>query len=153
MKRHLKRIGWVALTVACIWLWGIVTDSSNLREELLRLHVVGASNSEEDQAVKLQVRDAVLAEVTPLLEGCESRSEAETLVGDHLDAIADGCTVGFRKTAEDQIADGGRNTALILAANKEEIAARGAQDGHLPLVDFMRVRYDQTFFRLAENFF
>ena len=61
MKRHFKRIGWVALTVACIWLWGIVTDSGDLRENLLRLHVVGASNSEEDQAVKLQVRDAVLA--------------------------------------------------------------------------------------------
>ena len=61
MKRHLKRIGWVALTVACIWLWGIVTDSNGLRENLLRLHVVGASDSEADQAVKLQVRDAVLA--------------------------------------------------------------------------------------------
>lgn len=61
MKRQLKRIGWVALTVACIWLWGIVTDSGDLRENLLRLHVVGASDSEEDQAVKLQVRDAVLA--------------------------------------------------------------------------------------------
>ncbi|MBQ7098260.1 MAG: stage II sporulation protein R [Oscillospiraceae bacterium] len=61
MKRHLKRIGWVALTVACIWLWGIVTDSSNLQEALLRLHVVGASDSREDQAVKLRVRDAVLA--------------------------------------------------------------------------------------------
>ena len=60
MKRHMKRIGWVALTVACIWLWGIVTDSGDLRENLLRLHVVGASNSDEDQAVKLQVRDAVL---------------------------------------------------------------------------------------------
>ena len=60
MKRHFRRIGWVALTVACIWLWGIVTDSADLRENLLRLHVVGASNSEEDQAVKLQVRDAVL---------------------------------------------------------------------------------------------
>ena len=61
MKRHIKRIAWVALTVACIWLWGIVTDSGHLRENLLRLHVVGASDSEEDQAVKLQVRDAVLA--------------------------------------------------------------------------------------------
>ena len=60
MKRHMKRFGWVALTVACIWLWGIVTDSGDLRENLLRLHVVGASNSAEDQAVKLQVRDAVL---------------------------------------------------------------------------------------------
>ena len=61
LKRHLKRIGWVTLTVACIWLWGIVTDSQGLRESLLRLHVVGASNSEADQEVKLQARDAVLA--------------------------------------------------------------------------------------------
>ena len=74
MKRHLKRIGWVALTVACIWLWGIVTDSSNLREELLRLHVVGASDSEEDQAVKLRVRDAVLAS---LEEGLRDMTDPE----------------------------------------------------------------------------
>lgn len=74
MKRHLKRIGWVALTVACIWLWGIVTDSSNLREGLLRLHVVGASDSEEDQAVKLRVRDAVLAS---LEEGLRDMTDPE----------------------------------------------------------------------------
>lgn len=60
MKRQIKRIAWVALTVACIWLWGIVTDSAGLRENLLRLHVVGASDSGADQEVKLQVRDAVL---------------------------------------------------------------------------------------------
>lgn len=60
MRKQLKRIGWVALTVACIWLWGIVTDSRDLHEGLLRLHVVGASNTREDQEVKLQVRDAVL---------------------------------------------------------------------------------------------
>ena len=74
MIRHLKRIGWVALTVACIWLWGIVTDSSNLREGLLRLHVVGASDSEEDQAVKLRVRDAVLAS---LEEGLRDMTDPE----------------------------------------------------------------------------
>lgn len=74
MKRHLKRIGWVALTVACIWLWGIVTDSADLREGLLRLHVVGASDSEEDQAVKLRVRDAVLAS---LEEGLRDMTDPE----------------------------------------------------------------------------
>ena len=74
MKRHIKRIAWVALTVACIWLWGIVTDSVDLRENLLRLHVVGASNSEEDQAVKLQVRDAVLES---LEEGLRDMTDPE----------------------------------------------------------------------------
>ena len=60
MKRHIRRIAFVALVVACIYGWGIVTDSQALQEELLRLHVVGASDSKEDQEVKLRVRDAVL---------------------------------------------------------------------------------------------
>ena len=76
MKRHMKRIGWVALTVACIWLWGIVTDSGDLRENLLRLHVVGASNSQEDQAVKLQVRDAVLGSLEEGLRDMTDPQEA-----------------------------------------------------------------------------
>ena len=76
MKRHMKRIGWVALTVACIWLWGIVTDSGDLREKLLRLHVVGASNSQEDQAVKLQVRDAVLGSLEEGLRDMTDPQEA-----------------------------------------------------------------------------
>ena len=76
MKRHMKRIGWVALTVACIWLWGIVTDSGDLRENLLRLHVVGASNSQEDQSVKLQVRDAVLGSLEEGLRNMTDPQEA-----------------------------------------------------------------------------
>ena len=50
----------VAAVVACVIMWGIATDSRELREGLLRLHVVGASDSKEDQEVKLRVRDAVL---------------------------------------------------------------------------------------------
>ena len=60
MKRHIRRIALVAFVVLCIYGWGIVTDSQALHDELLRLHVVGASNSVEDQEVKLRVRDAVL---------------------------------------------------------------------------------------------
>ena len=61
MKRHIRRIAFLAAVVACVWTWGIVTDSRALEEGLLRLHVVGASDGAEDQAVKLSVRDAVLA--------------------------------------------------------------------------------------------
>ena len=60
MKRHIRRIALVAAVVSLLWTWGIVTDSQKLEEGLLRLHVVGASDSAEDQAVKLSVRDAVL---------------------------------------------------------------------------------------------
>ena len=60
MKRHLRRIALVAFAVVCVYAWGIVTDAQTLHDELLRLHVVGASDSKEDQDVKLLVRDAVL---------------------------------------------------------------------------------------------
>jgi stage II sporulation protein R len=60
MKRHLRRIALVAFAVVCVYAWGIVTDAQTLQNELLRLHVVGASDSQEDQDVKLLVRDAVL---------------------------------------------------------------------------------------------
>ena len=61
MKKQLRRIAFVTAFVLGVFAWGIVTDSRELREGLLRLHVVGASDSAEDQEVKLLVRDAVLA--------------------------------------------------------------------------------------------
>ena len=105
MKRHFKRIGWVALTVACIWLWGIVTDSGDLRENLLRLHVVGASNAEEDQAVKLQVRDAVLASLEEGLRDMTDPQEAYDYVARMLPKVetaANRClaAAGFSETVE-----------------------------------------------------
>ena len=60
MKRHLRRLALVAFAVICIYGWGIVTDSQALHDQLLRLHVVGSSDSREDQDVKLLVRDAIL---------------------------------------------------------------------------------------------
>lgn len=77
MKRHIRRIALAAFAVVCVYAWGIVTDSQALRENLLRLHVVGASDSKEDQDVKLLVRDAVLAS---LEEGLQDLTDADAAV-------------------------------------------------------------------------
>lgn len=57
---------------------------SALAEQVLRLHVVANSDSAEDQTVKLQVRDAVLAQAEPLLEGVEDSRSAERILTPHL---------------------------------------------------------------------
>ena len=72
-----------------------------LADKVLRLHVLANSDSQADQALKLQVRDAVLeqaegllagaesrAEAEGLLAGAESRAEAETLLAAHLPSLA-----------------------------------------------------------------
>lgn len=43
--------------------------------KVVRFHVLANSDSSEDQALKLAVRDAVLDEYGALLEGCESKAE------------------------------------------------------------------------------
>ena len=60
MRKVCKRIAMCFLFAACIWIWGVIADRESLNEELIRLHVVANSDSEEDQMVKLRVRDAVV---------------------------------------------------------------------------------------------
>lgn len=51
-----------------------------LSERVVRLHVLANSDGEEDQALKLLVRDRVLARATELLTQAENRTEAESLL-------------------------------------------------------------------------
>ena len=51
-----------------------------LADRVLRLHVVANSDSAEDQAVKLKVRDAVLAQAQPALEGISDSGQAEVVL-------------------------------------------------------------------------
>lgn len=52
------------------------TAAETLSGKLVRLHVLAASDSAADQNRKLAVRDAVLALAAPALQGCETKSDA-----------------------------------------------------------------------------
>ena len=110
MKKQLRRIALVAAVVMGVFAWGIATDSRELREGLLRLHVVGASDSVEDQEVKLLVRDAVL---DSLEEGLQDLTDADAAVDyvsrmlPKVKAAADRCLqeAGFSDTAQVSLAE------------------------------------------------
>lgn len=51
-----------------------------LAEKVVRLHVLANSDSPEDQALKLEVRDVVLERAEALLSRCGGRQEAESLL-------------------------------------------------------------------------
>ena len=48
-----------------------------IADKVVRLHVLANSDSEEDQALKLKVRDRVLERAAELLEESENREQAE----------------------------------------------------------------------------
>ncbi len=60
MKKILKRIGLCLCFAGAVWTWNLISDRQALNRELIRLHVVANSDSAEDQALKLQIKDAVV---------------------------------------------------------------------------------------------
>ena len=76
-------IGFALLTAS--WLTG---QQKALAEQMVRLHVIARSDAEEDQAERLRVRDAVLEEVEPWLEGAKSQEEAMAILVQRLPELA-----------------------------------------------------------------
>ena len=55
-------------------------SQQELASSCIRIHIRANSNSNEDQAVKLKVRDAITTYLETLLEGCKSKSDASALL-------------------------------------------------------------------------
>lgn len=61
----------------------------DLRQNVLRLHIIANSNSEADQAVKLLVRDRILEETADIFSGAEGLNQAEKRAAENLWNIAE----------------------------------------------------------------
>ena len=59
----------------------------NISDKVLRLHILANSDSEEDQALKLKVRDAVLKKTSDLFLSANNKREAKNLSIESLDNI------------------------------------------------------------------
>lgn len=89
MQKQLARVlacGFI-LAASCGWL-RVAAASEQLPENILRLHVVANSDSAEDQALKLIVRDAVLQEASLWCQEASSLEEANAQVCTHLESIS-----------------------------------------------------------------
>ena len=124
MKKHIKRIFFLAVMVAAVFLGGLAADSAQLRQELLRLHVVGASDSQEDQAVKLRVRDAVLASLEQGLADVQDVDQAVQYVQTMIPKLTE--------TANRVLEEYGFTDTVSISIGEEEFPARDYDTFRLP---------------------
>lgn len=97
-KIHLFLIGLIvtglAVTVFCA---DTAADAKQISEKLIRFHVLANSDSEEDQALKLKVKDVLFAEIAQRLDGVTDKEQAREI----LDASkADLCAMGEQVVRE-----------------------------------------------------
>lgn len=77
------------VAVAALYSGWAAREQAALADKVIRLHVIANSDSEADQALKLQVRDAVLAQAAGLVEEGASLEEAEAALAGHLEELAE----------------------------------------------------------------
>lgn len=79
----------MALSLAlCAGTWAQSRQQS-ISSALVRLHVIAVSDAAEEQEIKLEVRDAVLAYLTPALENAENQQQARQIITENLEGIAE----------------------------------------------------------------
>lgn len=87
MKKFIKILACMILLLSTIWMADVWQDKKALQENLIRLHVVANSDTKEDQEIKVQVKDAVVAYLQPLVDGFTDKKQAMEFVADNLSSI------------------------------------------------------------------
>lgn len=64
----------------CLNITAFSEKCGSIRDKMLRMHVIANSDSAEDQALKLKVRDAVLAAGKEVFDGSVTADEAESKI-------------------------------------------------------------------------
>lgn len=88
MKKMFRNVLICAMVALAAFLWGLLRQRQTLASNLVRLHVVANSDSEEDQRIKLQVRDAVLESLSRELENVTDPELAKQYIRENLPRIA-----------------------------------------------------------------
>lgn len=110
MKKQVRRVGFCFLLAVLVWCGTLIADRQMLHDELVRLHVVAASDSQEDQVLKLRVRDAVVESLRAGMADIGDAEQAKAYLRENLgklEAIANGVlrAAGCEDMAEVSLAE------------------------------------------------
>lgn len=103
-----------------------------LADKVVRLHVLANSDSEEDQALKLLVRDAVLDRAEDLLAQSSSRAEAEGKLRGQL--------LEFERLAEAVVREAGYDYEVTAELTDTEFPTREYEGFTLPAGEYLALR-------------
>lgn len=111
---------------------GFDARCGQIRENVLRLHVLANSDSEADQALKLRVRDSVLAAGAEIFAGAETEEEALAAARENLDVL--------QKAAEAEVARSGYDYPVTVEVGPARFDTRVYDDFTLPAGEYEAVR-------------
>lgn len=123
----------IGLTVSIIC--SMVTfakECDNIRQQVLRLHVIANSDTPQDQALKLKVRDRIVEEGAGMLDSAQSEADAADISRLHIDR--------FKEVAEEVIRQEGYEYSVQVEVADSFFDTRVYQQVTLPAGWYEAVR-------------
>ena len=111
---------------------GFEQKCNDLKQNVLRLHIIANSDSEKDQAIKLKVRDALLKESDGLFETVGNKQDAIDLVDKNRDYLV--------KIAKNVLAEEGKKQPVSISIGKTYFDTRVYDNFTLPAGEYDAVR-------------
>lgn len=109
-----------------------VHGEEEIYDTVIRLHVLANSDSEKDQALKMQVRDAVLDVATNALEGCSDREEASKRLEQLIPTLTEAAIQTLRKS--------GCEDSVTITLSQEEYPTRNYESFCFPAGEYLSLR-------------
>lgn len=137
--KNIWQKNWVWLTALMIGLAGALVIGSmgkvntigvqqGIAEEIIRFHVLANSNSEEDQQLKMQVKETVVSYLQQLLEDSDSVADSRAVLEEHLGDI--------EESAEQQIQQSGYQYPVQAVLTKAYFPVKTYGDCTFPAGDY-----------------
>ena len=122
----------MAFSVFCAGFCGFAEDYRDITQTVFRLHILANSDSEEDQSLKLKLRDAVLEKNSDIFEDCKSAEEAAAAAREHIDEI--------KSSAEKVLAENGAGYGAECSIAKMRFDDRVYGDMTMPAGEYLALR-------------
>lgn len=132
VSRALKALAAGLVLSLLLSVCGFAAECEDISERVLRLHILANSDSEEDQALKLKVRDAVLEAAQGLLDGTKDAEEAEARLKEQLPAI--------QKAAQQCVFQNGSRDAVTVSLCRMYFTTRCYETVTLPAGQYRALR-------------
>jgi len=125
-------LGSLLITLAAGYTAGLDNSENNTPEQLMRLHVVANSDSEEDQVLKRQVRDKIVEKTYLLFQKAKDVGEARKIAAANLENI--------RQAALDQVRKEGKPYEVKVELGKFMFPAKSYGSLNLPAGKYEALR-------------
>ena len=138
MRKIAKLLVTSLFVLAILWVVDVVKDRQTLSQDLIRLHVVGNSDSQEDQAVKLQVRDAVTAYLQDNMAAITDKDTAMHFLQQHIQDLTE--------TANQVLVTAGSDDRAEITLTQEAFPTRQYDTFSLPagVYESLRIRIGEA---------